>query len=72
MLFFHCSGKVDSKDCAAVILKSAEDATQCALDAIQCLGGNGYINGTHTVPILFCPSAKCGRFLSFPVSLFNV
>ena len=55
-----------------MILKSAEDATQCALDAIQCLGGNGYINGTHTVPILFCPSAKCGRFLSFPVSLFNV
>jgi alkylation response protein AidB-like acyl-CoA dehydrogenase len=39
------SGKVDNKDCAAVILQSAEDATKTALDAIQCLGGNGYING---------------------------
>lgn len=33
-----------SKDCAGVILYSAESATQVALDAIQCLGGNGYIN----------------------------
>jgi len=32
------------KDCAGVILYSAEKATQMALDAIQCLGGNGYIN----------------------------
>ena len=32
------------KDAAAVILYSAELATQMALDAIQLLGGNGYIN----------------------------
>jgi alkylation response protein AidB-like acyl-CoA dehydrogenase len=44
-LSIACSGKVDNKDCAAVILQSAEDATKTALDAIQCLGGNGYING---------------------------
>ncbi|OXB69900.1 UNVERIFIED_CONTAM: hypothetical protein H355_000240 [Colinus virginianus] len=31
-------------DCAGVILFSAECATQVALDGIQCLGGNGYIN----------------------------
>ncbi|KAF6351465.1 isovaleryl-CoA dehydrogenase [Rhinolophus ferrumequinum] len=36
----HCI----SKDCAAVILYSAECATQVALDGIQCFGGNGYIN----------------------------
>lgn len=32
------------KDAAAVILFSAEKATWMALEAIQCLGGNGYIN----------------------------
>jgi len=31
-------------DCAGVILYCAENATQVALDGIQCLGGNGYIN----------------------------
>ncbi|XP_040825187.1 isovaleryl-CoA dehydrogenase, mitochondrial isoform X1 [Ochotona curzoniae] len=36
----HCT----AKDCAGVILYSAENATQVALDGIQCLGGNGYIN----------------------------
>ncbi|MBX9586885.1 MAG: isovaleryl-CoA dehydrogenase [Gammaproteobacteria bacterium] len=38
------SGQVDRKDTASVILYTAENATHCALDAIQCLGGNGYIN----------------------------
>lgn len=37
-------GKVNRKDSAAVILFTAENATQAALQAIQCLGGNGYIN----------------------------
>jgi len=37
-------GKVNAKDCAGVILYCAEAATQVALQAIQCLGGNGYIN----------------------------
>lgn len=32
------------KDAASVILFSAEKATWMALEAIQCLGGNGYIN----------------------------
>eukprot|EP00808_Paulinella_micropora_P002677 g73233.t1 len=32
------------KDCAAVILYCAEQGTQVALQAIQTLGGNGYIN----------------------------
>ncbi|KAL3282573.1 hypothetical protein HHI36_005751 [Cryptolaemus montrouzieri] len=36
--------KVNSKDCAGVILYAAEKATQMALDAVQILGGNGYIN----------------------------
>lgn len=49
-----CSGKVDNKDCAAVILKSAEDATKSALDAIQCLGGNGYINGMYRTRLQSC------------------
>lgn len=32
------------KEAASVILIAAESATQSALDAIQCLGGNGYVN----------------------------
>lgn len=35
-------GFISPKDCAAVILYTAENATQMALQAIQCLGGNGY------------------------------
>ncbi|KAI8836371.1 acyl-CoA dehydrogenase/oxidase [Chytridium lagenaria] len=38
------AGYASPKDCAGVILYAAERATECALDAIQCLGGNGYIN----------------------------
>ena len=37
-------GETTRKDAAGVILFSAERATQMALDAIQILGGNGYIN----------------------------
>ncbi|MBH1963883.1 MAG: acyl-CoA dehydrogenase family protein [Comamonadaceae bacterium] len=32
------------KEAASVILLAAESATQSAMDAIQCLGGNGYTN----------------------------
>lgn len=34
----------DTKDCAGVILYAAERATECALDAIQLMGGMGYMN----------------------------
>ena len=37
-------GKISRKDAAGVILYTAERATQMALQAIQILGGNGYIN----------------------------
>lgn len=37
-------GREKRKDAAGVILFTSERATQMALDAIQCLGGNGYIN----------------------------
>ena len=37
-------GESSRKDAAGVILYNAELATQIALDAIQLLGGNGYIN----------------------------
>jgi len=45
-------GEVNRKDTAAVILYCAECATQIALDAIQCLGGNGYINEYPTGRLL--------------------
>ncbi len=45
-------GRSLRKDAAGVILYSAEKATQIALDAIQCLGGNGYINEFPTGRLL--------------------
>ena len=45
-------GHFNNKDCAGVILYSAERATEVALDAIQILGGNGYINEYPTGRIL--------------------
>lgn len=40
------------KDAAAAILFASENATQMALQAIQCLGGNGYINEYPTGRLL--------------------
>jgi isovaleryl-CoA dehydrogenase len=37
-------GRTTRYDAAGCILYASERATQCALDAIQALGGNGYIN----------------------------
>jgi isovaleryl-CoA dehydrogenase len=37
-------GRAVRKDAAACILFASENAVQVALEAIQCLGGNGYIN----------------------------
>lgn len=45
-------GEDSRKDAAAVILYTAEQATRCALDAIQLLGGNGYINEYPTGRLL--------------------
>ncbi|KTD36919.1 isovaleryl-CoA dehydrogenase [Legionella oakridgensis] len=45
-------GLVSRKDAASVILYTAEKATQMALQAIQTLGGNGYINEYPTGRLL--------------------
>ena len=45
-------GETTRKDAAGVILYTAEIATQMALDAIQILGGNGYINDYPTGRLL--------------------
>ncbi|MBF0352934.1 MAG: isovaleryl-CoA dehydrogenase [SAR324 cluster bacterium] len=45
-------GETTRKDAAGVILYTAENATQMALNAIQCLGGNGYINEFPTGRLL--------------------
>lgn len=45
-------GETSRKDAAGVILYLAENATQMALEAIQCLGGNGYINDFSTGRLL--------------------
>lgn len=51
-----CDGGLPSeqvrKDCAGVILYCAENATKMSVDAIQCLGGNGYINDYPTGRLL--------------------
>lgn len=46
------TGNASPRDCAGVILYAAERATECALDAIQILGGNGYINDYPTGRLL--------------------
>jgi isovaleryl-CoA dehydrogenase len=45
-------GKITRKDAAAAILYASEKATWMALEAIQCLGGNGYINDFSTGRLL--------------------
>jgi isovaleryl-CoA dehydrogenase len=45
-------GETTREDSAGAILFAAEKATQAALDAIQCLGGNGYINDYPTGRLL--------------------
>ena len=45
-------GETNRKDAAGVILYCAENATQMALEAIQALGGNGYINEYPTGRLL--------------------
>ena len=37
-------GYMNRNDCAAAILMSSENAVELSLEAIQCLGGNGYMN----------------------------
>jgi isovaleryl-CoA dehydrogenase len=45
-------GRVAREDAAGAILYAAEKATWMALEAIQCLGGNGYINDFPTGRLL--------------------
>ena len=45
-------GETTRKDSAGAILFAAEKATWMALEAIQCLGGNGYINDYPTGRLL--------------------
>lgn len=46
------AGKITRQDAAGAILYAAENATKMALDAIQILGGNGYINEYATGRLL--------------------
>src|SRR5471030_926218 len=46
------AGHTTRFDAAGAILLASEKATQCALDAIQLLGGNGYINDYPTGRLL--------------------
>jgi len=46
------AGRVSRKDAAGAILFAAERATHMALEAIQCLGGNGYMNDYPTGRLL--------------------
>jgi isovaleryl-CoA dehydrogenase len=46
------SGRTTRHDAAACLLRASECATRCALEAIQALGGNGYINDYPTGRLL--------------------
>lgn len=45
-------GSISRIDCAGAILQAAEHGTQVCLQAIQALGGNGYINDYPTGRLL--------------------
>jgi isovaleryl-CoA dehydrogenase len=45
-------GETTREDAAGAILFASEKATMVCLDAIQCLGGNGYINDYATGRLL--------------------
>jgi isovaleryl-CoA dehydrogenase len=45
-------GQTTRQDAAGAILYASETAVQVAMEAIQCLGGNGYINDYPTARIL--------------------
>ncbi|KAK3075799.1 hypothetical protein LTR53_000624 [Teratosphaeriaceae sp. CCFEE 6253] len=40
----HADPNIRTQDCAGAILYAAERATECGADAVQCLGGMGYMN----------------------------
>ncbi|KAG9096087.1 hypothetical protein FS749_009178 [Ceratobasidium sp. UAMH 11750] len=44
--------QISRRDCAGAILYSSDRAVEVAVDAMQCLGGNGYINDYPTGRIL--------------------
>jgi isovaleryl-CoA dehydrogenase len=46
------AGRTTRHDAAACLLRASECATRCALEAIQALGGNGYINDYPTGRLL--------------------
>ncbi|EKD54866.1 MAG: hypothetical protein ACD_60C00038G0028 [uncultured bacterium] len=46
------NGQITRKDSAGIILYTSEKATLMALQAIQCLGGNGYVNEFPTGRLL--------------------
>ncbi|KIJ24946.1 hypothetical protein M422DRAFT_274166 [Sphaerobolus stellatus SS14] len=45
-------GQISRRDCAGAILYSTERSIEVAMEAMQCLGGNGYINDYPTGRIL--------------------
>ncbi len=55
------AGKISRKDAAGCILYAAEKATQMALEAIQCLGGSGYINDPGNFSCLNLAYRTIGR-----------
>ena len=46
------AGRTTRRDAAACLLYASERATRCALEAIQALGGNGYVNDYPTGRLL--------------------
>ena len=55
-------GETTRQDAAGCILYAAEKATQVALDAIQLLGGNGYINEyPHRSAVARCQAVRDRR-----------
>ncbi|KAG6376302.1 acyl-CoA dehydrogenase/oxidase [Boletus reticuloceps] len=62
-------GHVSRRDCAGAILYSTDRAIEVAMEGMQCLGGNGYINGqccriqSTQAPLISSSEYPMGRML---------
>lgn len=56
------AGMVSREDCAGAILLVSDAAVEVSMDAQQCFGGNGYINGESVLSS--CRLRRCCHRIS--------
>jgi isovaleryl-CoA dehydrogenase len=65
------SPSINFQDCAGAILYATEKAVEVALEGMQCLGGNGYINGEFRSDVIYNVDKRgitCKQIIQWVVS----